>query len=195
MVICESYCQSGVIIMATIIDLMVERIWKVARRIIFSWNEQATEIFILDLPLQDLPRILDTLIAVTREPAVMRSDGKSLNEAWPLTKPVRHTLIACSEHNTVHSLRAWVSNRSTCYFYLWINAETQRMEIEMVFWNDFSFPAGLPMAEHKRMLGRLLRIAQQLRGDNHQSKCILSREYNSEPRELLKGHMHQVAIW
>ena len=182
-----------------VIDLMVERVWPIAKRIVLSWNDQASEIFILDLPLQDMARILDVISAATTDPVVLRFDGINLEKERPLTQQMRNRLIERSRMSTVHSLRASIAKRANCYFYFWIDAERGCLETEMVFWNDLSFPAGVPLTEHKSMLGRLLRIAHGIRGENHQCKCILSPEYNSEPRELLNGALNgeskEVAIW
>ncbi len=178
-----------------VVDLMVERVWKVARRIVLSWNDQASEIFIIDLPMRDMPRVLDEVIATTRNPVVLRFDGINLDRERPLSRKVRDSLIHSSNKSTVHSLRAVVAGRANCYFYFWIDAEKQSLETEMVFWNDLSFPPGLSVAQHKQMLGKLLRIAHRIRGNNHHSTCILSPEYNSEPRELLKAGDKDVAIW
>ena len=182
-----------------VVDLMVERIWPVARRIVLSWDDRASEIFIIDLPMQDMDRILEAIAAITSAAVVLRYDGIHLNSEQPLTALMRQKLVERSRVSTVHSLRAKVAQRTNCYFYFWIDAERGRLEIEMVFWNDLSFPAGLSLSKHKAMLGSLLRVAHHIRGENHQSRCILSTEYNSEPRELLKrplpGSPREVAIW
>ncbi|WP_207061324.1 hypothetical protein [Motiliproteus sp. SC1-56] len=176
-----------------LIDLMVERVWPVARRIVLSWNDQASEIFIIDLPIDAAPRVLDVIQEMTERPVVLRMNGANLDQELPLNLSARRQLIETSNRSTVHSLRAGLDEQACCYFYFWVDAVARRIEVELVFWNDLCFPAGRPVAEHKRVLGRLLRIAHRIRGDNPQCKCILSSEYNSEPRELLNSR--EVAIW
>lgn len=178
-----------------VVDLMVERVWPVARTIILSWNDQASEIFILDLPSVELGRVLNDIIELTDYPAVLRFDGTNLDQDCPLTPIMRDQLVASSRMNTVHSVKGYVADGASCYFYFWVDAERDRVEVEMVFWNDLCFPPGRSLAVHKALLGKLLRLAHRIRGNNHQSRCILSREYNSEPRELLKGDHQKVAIW
>ncbi len=178
-----------------VVDFMVERVWPVARKIVLSWNDQASEIFILDLPYWEFDRILDVMVELTDQPMVLRFDGTNLDQECALNSKMRGQLIHASKKSTVHSLRGYVADGSSCYFYFWVDAEKRRIEIEMVFWNDLCFPPGRSLITHKKMLGKLLRIAHSLRGDNPRSKCILSPEYNSEPRELLTGDHRKVAIW
>ncbi len=176
-----------------VIDLMVERIWPEAKRIILSWTDQATEIFILDLPFRDMARVLDVILTMTRDTAILRLDGRNLDVEVPLDEISLGDLLRRSHKTTVHSVRGRVPGDANCYFYLWLDAEQRALEVEMVFWNDLTFPAGRSVDEHKQVLGHYLRIAHRIRGNNHQSKCILSAEYNSEPRELLSSE--EVIIW
>ncbi|WP_210396547.1 hypothetical protein [Motiliproteus sediminis] len=177
-----------------VIDLMVERIWAEARPIVLSWSDEASEIFVIDLPLTQVAPVLDTLSSRLIAPSLLRLDGINLARARALDPHVMQQIIRTSARSTVHCLRGDVGEvGASCYFYLWTDAERQRLEVEMVFWNDVCFPAGRPLARHKWLLGQLLRVAEAVRGDNHQSKCILSREYNAEPRELLSSA--RVAIW
>ncbi len=178
-----------------VVDLMVERIWPVARRVVLSWNDRASEIFILDLPQREVGRVLDEITVSTDRAVVLRFDGINLDQEKTLTPELKRSLVRASVMSTVHSLRGQLTGQANCYFYFWLDAERETLEVEMVFWNDLCFPAGKSLNEHKAMLGRLLRIAHRIRGDNHQCKCILSPEYNSEPRELLEGHSREVAIW
>ncbi|MEH6624847.1 MAG: hypothetical protein V7739_00245 [Motiliproteus sp.] len=178
-----------------VVDFMVERVWPVARTVVLSWNDKASEIFILDLPREELGRILDDIIEMTDYPEVLRFDGTNLDYGRALTSIMRDQLVRASKMSTVHSLRGNVAEGSNCYFYLWVDVEGNRIEVEMVFWNDHCFPPGRSIVNHKKMLGRLLRIAHRVRGGNPGSKCILSPEYNAEPRELLKGDHREVAIW
>lgn len=177
-----------------IIDLMVERIWKEARPIVLSWTDEASEIFVIDLPLVQIARVLETLSIQLLEPSLLRLDGINLARARPLDRHARQQIIQTSARSTVHCLRGGVGEPdASCYFYLWTDADRRRLEVEMVFWNDVCFPAGRSLGRHKALLGQMLRVAEAVRGDNHQCKCILSREYNAEPRNLLSSE--RVAIW
>ncbi|MCW8884624.1 MAG: hypothetical protein OQK12_05110 [Motiliproteus sp.] len=178
-----------------VVDLMVERVWPVAKQIVLSWNDSASEIFVLDLPRKEFGRILDVIIDATHDPVVLRFDGINLDQERVLNQNMRDQLVRASKMSTVHSIRGSLNANSNCYFYFWVDAEKRTIETEMVFWNDLSFPPGRTLEDHKEMLGRILRIAHRIRGENHQSKCILSPEYNSEPSELLKGGHKKVAIW
>jgi hypothetical protein len=176
-----------------VIDLMVERIWPVAKKIVLSWGGQATEIFVLDLPMTDFQRVLNVLMERLTEVKLLRFDGRNLDRAIPLTPAVKDNLLQYGHKSTVHSLSGLAVDRVLCYFYLWTDAETRTFEVEIVFWNDASFPAGRTVVEHKRTLGGLLRMAQQVRGDHHESKCILTPEHNGDPKALLGSD--EVVVW
>lgn len=173
---------------------MVERIWSTARPIVLSWTDEASEIFIIDLPGDALGGILEHLRQQLEGAQVVRLDGLTLSPCLPLDALQLQRILRSSTHSTVHCLKGMLPNEGVCcHFYLWIKPERGQIEVEMVFWNDVCFPPGLPLQRHKRVLGSLLRLADQLRGDHHQSRCILSHEYNAEPRGLLNSS--QVAIW
>ena len=107
------------------------------------------------------------------------------DEAW------RKRIEATQAVSCQHALRSAVGTAEHLQVYLWFDGP--ELQIELVFWNDKTFPPGLSPGEYERRIHRLVSLAEACRAGVTGARCILSAEWNGTTEELL--NRPGVVVW
>lgn len=77
--------------------------------------------------------------------------------------------------------------------YLRFDLKAIALEVEIVFWNDITFPQNLRPDEREQRLEALLSLAEACRNGFSDARCILAAEHNGPVKELLE--LESTVIW
>ena len=157
--------------------------WKQVESQLTLWDGAATEIFVIDIPADQLPFIIEVLSAQpTLE--VLEVDGVSLDPPAEFDTHW-HDQVLESAYETPVALRSGKETDRHLQIYLWISESKKAVDVEFVFWNDMTFPAGISSEVLSTRFDRLVNLAEACRSGAPEARCILSDEHNGDPRELL----------
>jgi hypothetical protein len=171
----------------------VNLIWEKAKDIILEWDGSATELFTLNVPLDKLPIIISKIREVSQNPMAINIDNWTLENEVKLDDKTVNKIIAASTKNSQHAIQGNFSEKETCVYYVWVDADKKLLEVEMAFWNDTSFPKGKSEEEHKRTLAKYVSVANDIKLLGEECVCILSNEWNGNTNELLQKEW--AVIW
>ena len=171
--------------------VLSDEFWEKARFLVTEYDGAATEIFILDLPASQLPKVIDTLAKL---PALeVLGYCEAYEESQAFDHEWHERLKVFPETNCQYSLRAASGKREHLQIYIENSAGPLMFDVELVFWNDLTFPPHLSEAERKAELLRLVDLAEQCRAGQPESPCILSDEYNGDLEKLLDSEY--AVVW
>ena len=171
--------------------VLSDEFWEKARFLVTEYDGAATEIFVLDLPALQLPKVIDTLAKLPALEVLGYCEAYEKSQAFDYEWYKR--LKEFPELNCQYSLRAASGEREFLQIYIENSAGPQMFDVELVFWNDLTFPPHLSEAERKAELLRLVDLAEQCRAGQPESPCILSGEHNGDPKELLDSEY--AVVW
>ncbi len=158
--------------------------WNNTNHLLGEYDGTATEIFVVGLPISQLSEI----VAVFSELPLLEITSFE-NETLELPRPFdgvwRSRLESIPSCNCQHSLRSANGTARHLQIYLWADVEGETLEVELVFWNDLTFPRNLDASEREQRLGGLVRLAEACRTGVTGAHCILAPEHNGSPEELL----------
>jgi len=144
----------------------------------------AAELFVVDIPQDDLDRVL-ALIAGLPEVVANVCAGETLEPPAKLNEQLLARMRLPTPEASQHAFFSAAETSEHLQIYMWTPAGRGNIDLELVFWNDLSFPRGLDEGELARRLDRLVALADACRGENSSTRCILSGEHNTDPRDLL----------
>ncbi|SMC27314.1 hypothetical protein SAMN02745857_02811 [Andreprevotia lacus DSM 23236] len=164
--------------------------WQTAQHLLADFDGAATEIFLIGLPISQLPAVIAVLSAL---PAleVLAHAGETLATGSPFDRQWQARLESIPSHACQHALRSACGSAQHLQIYLWLDPGEGWLELELVFWNDMTFPAGLCIDEYEQRLQALCAIVEQCRSGVPGTSCILTAEHNGPTSELEK-HVHAV---
>jgi hypothetical protein len=171
----------------------VNLIWEKAKDLVLYWDGSATELFILNVPLEKLSVVLNRIKEFSQNPTVLTVDYWTLENELTLDNETTNRILQTSSQYSQHVIRGNFSEQETCVYYLWIDTDEKLIDVEMVFWNDTSFPSERTEQEHKATLAKYIEVANYIKVLGENSTCVLSGEWNGNHKELLEKEW--AVIW
>lgn len=166
--------------------------WEKAKDLLAEFDGVATEIFVVGIPISQLRTVMEVLGAL---PAleVLSYKNDSMESAEPFDASWRARFETRPGINCQHSLRSANGTAHHLQVYLWLHEEQGLLEVELVFWNDITFPPGLEVQEYENRLQSLVNIAEGCRVGASGAQCLLAPEHNGPVEEL--AHNENVICW
>ena len=168
--------------------------WKNAKHLLEKYDGSATEIFIVGLSLSQVPAVMDVLselptIKITTFVNETFEFPEAINSEWLFR------LKAIPIKSCQHALLSASGTAQHLQIYLWIDVETATLEVELVFWNDLTFPNHLDTHEYEQRLQTLVLLAEACRQGTPEAQCILAPEHNGPIEELLERQNAYRVVW
>lgn len=167
--------------------------WSTAEHLLAEWDGAATEIFVVGLPLSRLPLVIGALSALP-ELQVTMFDGNSF-EPEPFSPAWKMRLETCLESDGQIGLVSARGSAMHLQIYLWPDSHAVALEVELVFWNDWTFPPELAADEREQRLQALVGLAEACRAGVPGAICLLAPEHNGATEELLRMPERRVVCW
>ena len=168
--------------------------WESVKHLLADYDGAATEIFVIGLPLWQLPAVMTSFGGLPALEVVSFGD-ETLDRPELFDASWRSRFQSTQSHNCQHSLRSAYGTAEHLQIYLWVKVEAAMLEVEFVFWNDLTFPKSLETEERDRRLDVLISLAEACRTSIAGAKCILTPEHNGSTEELLENHDGRVVVW
>lgn len=166
--------------------------WKREEHWLRIYDGAATVIFIIDLPASQYETVVSAIEGLPALEVITFTNFAFENpEPYDLTWSKK--LRAPCKPETLHMVRSAHKTEKDLLIYLWAPNRSNIFDIEFVFWNDLTLPAHVTDDECERRFERLITIAERCRTGAKASRCILSDEYNSDPRDLLT--CYRASVW
>lgn len=165
-------------------DSWIEPSWEEARFLLEEYNDSASELFVMDLPISHLDRVV-TALAALPDLEVISSDEAELEEPVRFDSQWEQRLRAHRDPESLHLLRSASGTAHHLQIYVFVDSANDYLEVEFVFWNDLTFPNNVSESELRARFGNLLKLARECRKGVPSSRCVLSGEYNGDPHDLL----------
>lgn len=166
--------------------------WEATKHLLAEYDGTATEIFVIGLPISRLPVVIDVIAELPALEVISFDD-----EVFKLSKPFNDfwysKLKAIPKNNYWRSLRSACSTHQHLQIYLWLDVHAVDLVVELVFWNDMTFPCGISAEEREQRLKALLELAEGFREGIFGARCILAAEHNGSIKELLE--LKTVVVW
>lgn len=166
--------------------------WDSAKHLLAEFDGAATEIFVTGLPfsrLQEVVAVLAELPALE----VTAFDDEALEDSEPFDSKWRSRFASTPSSVCFRNLRSAAGTARHLQVHLWGDVTTGLLEVELVFWNDLTFPQGLVASEREQRLDTLLSLAEACRRDVPDARCLLTSEHNGPIEELLEDR--SVVVW
>ena len=166
--------------------------WDSAKHLLAEYDGAATEIFVVGLSLSQLPTVM---AALSELPAleVTSFGDETLEHPEPFDAVWCSRFESMPSRNCQPSLRSAYGTARHLQIYLWVDAKGATLEVELVFWNDLTFPRSLVIVEREQRLKALVSLAEACRTGVPGARCILTPEHNGPTEELLERH--DVVVW
>ena len=168
--------------------------WDSAKHLLAEYDGAATEIFVVGLSLSQLPVVMTALSELPMLEITSFGD-ETLEPPEPFDATWHSRLESTPSHSCQHSLRSANGTARHLQIYLWADVKAAALEVELVFWNDLTFPQNLVAGEHEQRLKALVSLAEACRTGVLGARCILTPEHNGPTEELLERHDGYVAVW
>ena len=168
--------------------------WDSAKHLLDEYDGAATEIFVVGLSLRRLPAVVAALSKLP-ELEVTSFEDATLESPEPFDSVWRSRFESAPSRNCQHSLRSANGTARHLQIYLWADVEAATLEVELVFWNDLTFPTNLELVEREQRLRALVSLAEACRTGVPRARCILAPEHNGPTEELLEGNDEHVVVW
>jgi hypothetical protein len=120
--------------------------WESAKHLLARHDGAATEIFVVGLPLSQLPTVMEALSGLSAL-EVISFGNETLERPESFDASWRSRFQSKQSRNCQHSLRSGDGTARHLQIYLWVDAEVAMLEVEFVFWNDLPFPKWLETEE------------------------------------------------
>lgn len=168
--------------------------WESAKHLLAEYDGAATEIFVIGLPLLQLPAVLAALGGLPTLEVVYFGDEtlecpESFDASW------RSRFQSMQSRSCQHSLQSAVGTARHLQIYLWVDADAAILEVEFVFWNNLTFPESLVTEERDQRLNALISLAEACRAGVAGARCVLAPEHNGPTEELLEKQDEFVVVW
>ena len=157
-------------------------LWPDARGLMLPYDGMASQLYVLDLPIDALGIALEKLGNSIANPRVTVLDGED-GDLAPLTSKMREELCRRSKSSTYHILKGDWAPGGELSIWLWIDATNSLFDVEIVFWADFLFPEPEDEKACIEAFGELVGFAESFRDINSQSECVLSASETGDPRD------------
>ena len=108
-------------------------LWPDSKAILLPYEDMASQLYVLDLPLKILECVLDKLSEKVSCPNVATFGSE---DSVPLNSEIRKEIVSCSEETGPHVLSGdWLPGRRLSVW-LWKEASCATFDAEFVFWAD-----------------------------------------------------------
>lgn len=168
--------------------------WNSAKHLLGEYDGTATEIFVVGLSLSQLPAVIAALSELPML-EVTSFEDEALDAPEPFDTVWRSRMESAPARNCQHSLRSANGTPRHLQIYLWADVKAATLEVELVFWNDLTFPHDIGAAEREQRLRALVSLAEACRKGVHGARCILAPEHNGPTEELLESHGEDLVVW
>ena len=175
-------------------DMDTTPTWNSAKHLLAEYDGAATEIFVVGLAPSQLRRVVAAISELTLL-EVLSFEDKTLEPPEPFDSAWRSRLEAMPNRSCQHALRSANGTPRHLQLYLWSDPKTGTLEVEIVFWNDLTFPPNLDSEERERRLSALVSLAEACRSEARDARCILAPEHNGPTEELLERHHGHLVVW
>ena len=162
--------------------------WETSKYLLADYDGSATELFLVGCPISELHVVVSVL---SNLPAleVISFNNEALENSEPFDAGWRLRFQSMPSQNCLHSLRSANGSARHIQVYLWLDTSASLLELEIVFWNDMTFPHGLAIEEYERRLQSLCEIVERCRVGAPNAICMLAPEHNGPTAEL-EGKAH-----
>ena len=157
-------------------------LWPEAKGLMLPYEGMASQIYVLDLPIDSLDRALDILSNSITHPRVGTLDNEDRDHI-PFTSEVREELLRRSVTSTCHVLIGDWAPGTVLNLWLWIDAPNAAFDAEFVFWADLLFPEPEDETACIEAFSELVGLTESFRDINSQSECVLSASETGNPRD------------
>lgn len=157
-------------------------LWPEAKRLLLPYIGAASQIYVLDLPLEKLGGALSLLSHETANLQVVTLDSETVDPIY-LTGEVQENLLACSTNATNHVLRGEWAPGEVISAWLWIDAVQATFDIEFVFWANLLFPKPDDEVACICAFSHCISLVEKFRNINPGSECVLSESETGDPRD------------
>lgn len=165
-------------------DHWIDPSWEEARFLLEEYDGMASELFVIDLPISNLDRVV-TILSTLPDLEVLSSGEAEIEEPVRFDNQWEQRLRVLPDEEILHLLRSANGTARHLQIYVFVDATSDNLEVEFVFWNDLTFPKNVSESELRARFGNLLKIARECRNGVPGSHCVLSGEHNGDPHELL----------
>lgn len=168
--------------------------WDSAKHLLGEYDGAATEIFVVGLSLSQL---LAVVAALSELPVleITSFENEAFEHPEPFDAVWRFRMKSTPARNCQHSLRSANGTARHLQIYLWADVDAGTLEVELVFWNDLTFPHNLEPVEREQRLRALISLAEACRIGVSGARCILTPEHNGPTEELLERNDEYVVVW
>ena len=167
--------------------------WRKAKHLLAEYDGAATELFVVGLPLSQLPVVVAALAELPALEVTSFAD-EALDPSEPFDVDWRSRFEAIQSRSCQHSLRSANGTPRHLQVYLWLRPEASQIEVELVFWNDMTFPQSLATEECDLRLEAFVSLAEACRVGIPSAQCVLASEHNGPIEELLERDEF-VVVW
>jgi hypothetical protein len=165
--------------------------WLTAQHLLSTFDGEASELFVIDLPRSQLSHVLGVIASL---PDLVIDAGHAGDSE--VSKAVVQELQRIEAGALTDGVHAFVSAHGTSehlQVYVLSSEAGDPFDLEIVFWNDLTFPRTLDSVELERRFKRIVGLAENCRAGVTEARCILATEHNGDPRELLAKPC--VVVW
>jgi len=124
---------------------------------------------------------------------VLSFDGKEFYQSEPFDTDWSLRFQTTPSYSGLRSLGSAIGTPQHLQIYLRFDLKAIALEVEIVFWNDITFPQNLSPEEREQRLEALLSLAEACRNGFSDARCILAAEHNGPVKELLE--LESTVIW
>lgn len=166
--------------------------WQNTKHLLAEYDGTATEIFVIGLPVSSLSTVIAALAGL---PAleVLSFDGKEFYQPEPFDTDWCLRFKTTPSYSCLRSLGSATGTPQHLQIYLRFDLKAITLEVEIVFWNDITFPKNLSPEEREQRLEDLSSLAEACRNGVPDARCILAAEHNGPVKELLE--LESTVIW
>lgn len=169
--------------------------WDRAKLLLEEFDGGATEIFVVGVPLTRLDGVVARLAEL---PAVEVTDYDEggIGSRPPFDAAWRARFVALPRENVQRALISASGTARHLQIYLWLDPYDGTLDVELVFWNDMTFPTDVATAERARRFDALVSLAENLRAGAPDARCVLSSEHNGSAHELFESPFRErCVVW
>lgn len=164
------------------------------RHLLAGFDGAATEIWVIGLPLSQLPVVMATLadlpaLEVTGAGDRALEHSESFNAKW------RSRIESVRSDACMYWLLSASGTAQHLQIIVWVDPKTPELEVEFVFWNNLTFPPSLQTWEREQRLEALISLAEACRAGVPGARCILAAEHNGPIEEVLENDDEFKVVW
>lgn len=163
----------------------VEKLWEKIEPLLLPYEGSASQLYVLDLPISELERTIDTFRQSAHHAVISALDGYTYPDGKrPLCNDISKVDVIRATSKNQHSVLAgtlW-KDRSLNYW-IWPAFERLTFDAELVFWADEFFNSAMDRSERIVSFRTVHALAEKFRENSPDSECVLSSHETGDPRD------------